>query len=385
MFNKKNIRLKLFLATLFAVVGIHNINLEASSYDIISGLNINSRAIATPVVNNHNKTLQDEELIAKKSGGRSGGGSFKSRSSGSKSRSSSSSPTKRSSSSSRSTSRSSSSYDSSPTYRNTTKDNYRRTPTSTHTYSNNSNSQEVSWFVILIILALVLLFIFASIFVPIYLIFKIISRLLNRHNSSNSDGVAQKIERERDNDRVTVSQLQIALSPQAEGLQQELSTLSLNVNTDTPEGLVELMRESVLSLLRQDRAWAYVFADSNSLHISQAEAAFDKISFTERSKFSSESLSNVDGKIQTTETLYYDGEDFPAYIVVTLIFGTADDHPLFAKIHDEKQLKETLLKLAAMREDYLMKFELLWTPQAENQYLTEEELLLEYTDMMKLV
>ena len=226
----------------------------------------------------------------------------------------------------------------------------------------------------LFITLIILLIIGIPTFIVLFLIFKAIAN----NNSSQGD-------RELDNNKVTVSQLQVALSPQAEELQQELSTLSLRVNTSNTTGLVELMRESVLILLRHDRAWSHVLANSNSLHISHAEETFDKISFVERSKFSSESLSNVDGNIKTTETVYYEGEDFPAYVVVTLIFGTADDNPLFNTIHTEIQLKEVLLKLASMREDYLIKFELLWTPQKENEYLTDDELLMEYTNMIKLV
>ena len=37
-----------------------------------------------------------------------------------------------------------------------------------------------------------------------------------------------------------------------------------------------------------------------------------------------------------------------------------------------------------MRDDYLMKFELLWTPQQADEYLTDEELLMEYTDIISL-
>ena len=390
MFNQKNIHLKLFLATIFVVIGIHSLDLSTGSHNLIPGINVSHKAIARQVENYPNYTLQEGELIAKKSGGRSGGGSFKSRSSGSKSRSRSSSSTKRKSSSSRSNRRSSSSsYDSSPTYRTSpkykTSPTYRHSPTHTNTPSHSSHSQKLSWLEKLIIMIFVFLIIGVFIFLPVYLIFKAIFMLFNRNNSSNGDRLERKISRERDNNKVTVSQLQVALSPQAEGLQQELSTLSLNVNTNTDEGLVELMRESVLILLRHDRAWTHVLANSNSLHISHAEEAFDKISLAERSKFSSESLSNVDGKIKTTETVYYDGEDFSAYVVVTLILGTADDNPLLDKIHTEKQLKEVLLKLASMREDYLMKFELLWTPQKENEYLTDDELLMEYTNMIKLV
>ncbi len=394
MFNRKNINLKLFLATIFAVIEIHSLDLSAVSYNLIPGIKVSNQAIAHTIKNSLNHPLQDRELIAKRSGGRSGGGSFKSRSSSSKSRSSSSSSTKRRSSSSSSTRyNSSSSSDSSPTDKTSPQHSTSATPTYTHsayTSSNSSNSQELPWYMSAIIVIISLLILagmtllpIGLIFLLIYSVFKAFSRLLHRDRSD--DIVERKINRERDNNKVTVSQLQIALSPQAEGLQQELSTLSLSVNTNTDAGLAELMGESALVLLRHEKAWTHVLADSNSLHISNAEEVFSKISFAERSKFSSESLSNVDGNVKTKEKVSYDSEDFSTYVVVTLILGTADDNPLFSKIHTEKQLKEVLLKLASMREDYLMKFELLWTPQKEGEYLTDDEFLMEYTNMIKLV
>ena len=71
--------------------------------------------------------------------------------------------------------------------------------------------------------------------------------------------------------------------------------------------------------------------------------------------------------------------------MVTLILGTADDNPLFDKIDTVEALKAALLEIASMRDDYLFKFELLWTPQQVEQYLTDEELLLEYTNIIPLV
>ena len=38
-----------------------------------------------------------------------------------------------------------------------------------------------------------------------------------------------------------------------------------------------------------------------------------------------------------------------------------------------------------MRTDYLMKLELLWTPQKQGEYLTNEELLMEYTEIIILL
>lgn len=373
----RNLNLKLFLATIFAVGGIHSIGASTASQELDSHTNNSHQTIATATKLGLPDRLQNRTAIAKKSGGRSGGGSFKKRSSGSKSGSSGSRSTTRSSSGRNSTRRNSNpSYNSSPTYRNTP----RRTRTYTNAGSRRSNSEPLSWLGKLLITLIILLIVGVPIFIVLFLIFKAI----NHNSDSSGDRLEQKVVRERDNDRVTISQLQIALSPEAQNLQQELSSLSLNADTETDAGLVQLMRESALILLRHEPAWTHVLANSNSLDISNAETAFDKISFAERSKFSSESLSNINGNLKTKAAVDDNDANYPAYVVVTLILGTADDNPLFFNIHTATQLKETLLKLASMRADYLMKFELLWTPQQVNEYLTDDELLMEYTNLIKL-
>ncbi len=64
--------------------------------------------------------------------------------------------------------------------------------------------------------------------------------------------------------------------------------------------------------------------------------------------------------------------------------GTADDNPLFKEIHTREELQAALQKVASIRSDYLMVFELLWSPQSETDSLTYDELLTEYTDMIQL-
>jgi len=337
----------------------------------INYLHYNHIAMASSQTLEHSvKTskINNELIITKKSGGRSGGGSFKSRPSRSKSRPSRS----KTSSPSRSYQRN----NSSPTYRDR---DYRRN--SSPTYYNNStrNRRGGSGFGLFISLLMLLIFFGGFIFIA-WWIFKLISS-----NSNTSSREERKIIKERDNDRVTISLLQIALSSDVPGVQQDLSELSTTVETDTESGLAKLMRESALILLRNDNCWTHVRSSSESLDIERAESAFDRISVTERSKFSNETLSNVDGKIINRQARNGDPDDgFPAYLVVTLICGTADDRPLFENVYSEDNLREALLKLSSMREDYLMKFELLWTPQIAGQYLTDEELLMEYTDIMQL-
>ena len=102
--------------------------------------------------------------------------------------------------------------------------------------------------------------------------------VLSRKSKTDTKSSGNQIANERDNDRVTVSLLQVALSSSAEGIQGDLSQLSTTKDTDTKPGLVSLMQESALILLRHDAAWTHVLSSSNSLDIEQAESAFNRLS-----------------------------------------------------------------------------------------------------------
>ena len=189
-----------------------------------------------------------------------------------------------------------------------------------------------------------------------------------------------------DNDTVTVSKIQVALLAEARSVQTELTSISLEIDTDTPEGLLQLLQESALALLRTPENWSHVLASSQTVKSREAaEALFNKLSIAERSKFSVETLTNVGGRVNQRSDFRPDPEEDPAaYIVVTLLVGTAHDKPLFSEIRTETALKDTLERLASMPADYLMVFELLWSPQDTSDSLTYDELLTEYTDMVQI-
>lgn len=308
------------------------------------------------------------EAAAKSSGGRSGGGSF-SRPSGSGSRSSGSSSGSHSSGSS--SGASSSGSHSSDSSSGASDSGYHSNPS----YGSSGHATVAPGRVPTLIIFLLLCFFC----LPAFLMF---GSLLQ--TSRGSRAIATSAD-ELENDTVTVSKLQVALLAQTKGLQSDLSQLTLNVDTATPEGLLELLQESALILLRNSENWSHVLASSESIHIDSAEAAFNQLSIKERSKFSAETLTNVRGSIQRKAAVIPGLEEGPgAYIVVTLIVGTANDNPLFKDVRSADALKEALEKVASLPSDYLMKFELMWSPQVEEDSLTYDELLTEYTDMVQI-
>lgn len=79
-----------------------------------------------------------------------------------------------------------------------------------------------------------------------------------------------------------------------------------------------------------------------------------------------------------------DNVEFDNHIIVTLLFGTEDDYPLFDEVNDWESLKKTLKNLGKVTPDYLLVFELLWSPETENDSLTYEQFATEYTDMIQI-
>ncbi len=147
-----------------------------------------------------------------------------------------------------------------------------------------------------------------------------------------------------------------------------------------------MLEEAALVLLRNAENWTHVLGSSQTIdRREEAETVFSRLSIEERSKFSAETLTNVDGKIRQREVVESDrNQGTTAYIVVTLLIGTADDRPLFGQIDSAQAMQEALKNVAAMRSDYLMVFELLWSPQVETDTLTEAELATEYADLVPI-
>jgi uncharacterized membrane protein len=190
---------------------------------------------------------------------------------------------------------------------------------------------------------------------------------------------------ERLNDIVTVTQVQIALVAQARELQRDLTRLTTHANLGTQAGLATMLQETVLALLRSPQYWTHVWATSQTLRSREAGSRlFEQLSIAERSKFKSETLVNLSGQVRRQAITLPEDRDPKEYIVVTLLVGTADDRPLFDQVHSASELTAVLRRLGGISPDYLLVYELLWTPQDETDSLSREDLLTQYPSLISL-
>ncbi|MEA5550534.1 DUF1517 domain-containing protein [Anabaena cylindrica UHCC 0172] len=195
------------------------------------------------------------------------------------------------------------------------------------------------------------------------------------------------------NPSVSVTRLQVGLLAQARGLQTELNQIAEKADTNTAEGKAEILQEASLALLRHPEYWVYASSGSQQVKLNAAESQFNRLSLAERSKFSEETLSNVNNQLKSVLAKELPGEvDNPTrlisegpgeYLIVTLLAATLGKFEI-PQINNADDLSRALRQIGSLPGEQLLALEVLWTPQADGDTLTSDDLFAEYPDL-KLV
>ncbi|QFZ90978.2 DUF1517 domain-containing protein [Synechococcus elongatus] len=189
------------------------------------------------------------------------------------------------------------------------------------------------------------------------------------------------------NSQVAIAQVQVGLLAGARSLQSDLEALAMRANTNSKTGLANVLQETTLALLRHPEYWAYGSAEAQRVTWGTAENAFNRLTLMERSKFSGEGISNVDGQVQRstrTATAIDPLSQAPAeYIVVTLLVAAAIKLNLPA-LNSTTDLQLALRQIGAIGSDNLLAVEVLWSPDSETESLTREDLMANYPDLRVL-
>lgn len=196
------------------------------------------------------------------------------------------------------------------------------------------------------------------------------------------------------NPQVSIAQIQVGLLAEARSVQSKLDQLAQTVNADTASGRMHLLQETSLELLRHPEYWTYGKTSTQQAKLDRAEAVFNQLSLNERGKFTTETLSNVNNQLrqaQTNAALNSTGElvtveqeqERAEYIIVTLL--VAATRPLeLPKINGESDLRQALQTLGSLDASAIVAIEAVWTPQASGDALTTDDILTYYPDL-KLV
>lgn len=195
------------------------------------------------------------------------------------------------------------------------------------------------------------------------------------------------------NPTVSVARLQVGLLAQARNLQGDLDRMAQTADTGSAAGRAQVLQEATLALLRHPEYWAYGSSESEQTGMNSAEAKFNQWALAERSKFTEETLSNVNNQliggvapslggnsitsgVQTADLTTSENE----YIVVTLVVGTLGKIQL-PKVNSPETLRQALSRLGSVGSEQLLAVEILWTPQASGDTLSTDDMLAYYPNL----
>ncbi|WP_293135562.1 DUF1517 domain-containing protein [Microcoleus sp. bin38.metabat.b11b12b14.051] len=194
-----------------------------------------------------------------------------------------------------------------------------------------------------------------------------------------------KSHQETKTDIFAVKKLQVAMLAEARQVQQQLNELTLKSDVESVADRAEVLQEAVLIVLRSPESWTHCVASYQTVaNLEEAAQIFNQISIQERSKFSVETLSMVNGDIRSRPSVSAEDEGPGEYIVVTFVMGTKNAKPLVGDIRDVGKLKAVLERMAATPADNLLTLEVIWSPQQETDSLTADDLLSSYADLIRV-
>ncbi|MGB6015193.1 MAG: DUF1517 domain-containing protein [Nodosilinea sp.] len=186
------------------------------------------------------------------------------------------------------------------------------------------------------------------------------------------------------NPPVSVAKLQVGLLADARALQDDLNRLAATADTGTSQGLAKLLQETTLSLLRHPDYWAYATSEDKQTRLLSAEQEFNRYTLSARSRFSAETLSNVNNQLTQAEIqvkLPGDADQAPGeYILATVVVATQGTLDL-PDIYSSTDLRQALSQIGAVSGENLLAVEVLWTPQQSGETLSSDELIAQYPEL----
>ena len=183
---------------------------------------------------------------------------------------------------------------------------------------------------------------------------------------------------------VTIAQVQVGLLATARDLQTDLRRLASSADTSQAAGLQKALQETTLALLRHPDLWVYANSEVGQVPFTSAESTFNRLSMTERSKLDREITSNVAGqRLNAGDVVSGDSDASSDFIAITLL--VASRNKLVLKGSDTAdQLRQSLQQLGAVGVDDLIALEVIWQPEGVGEVLSTDALITAYPDLQHL-
>lgn len=207
----------------------------------------------------------------------------------------------------------------------------------------------------------------AAVVIVVIVVLAFISVAMIRGLARAGTGAAGEAESE-------VARLRLAILYSSE-LQRILRGLAETADTHNTKGLADLVDEGSVQLLREQAGWRFGGYQTWQGSLSKAEGQFDQWMNETRSEYT-ETLRSFEGKIVKDPNYVPKAEPDGRYILVTLIVAAHGSLPKVPLPLRTASARQAVLALSSTTPVTLLASYLAWTPEADGEALTEEDLLL---------
>jgi uncharacterized membrane protein len=168
---------------------------------------------------------------------------------------------------------------------------------------------------------------------------------------------------------------------EGEEVKAELRRIAEAGDTGTPQGLSNMLREAVLSALRHPERWVYANVEQARGNDSVSAQRVSSWATAARAAYKVETTSNH-GKLQRTD---YAAPTGGIYCVLTLSAAARDFLlPVITPPVELEEVRAALNALAGVNGDALISAEVVWTPDATGEFLSEDQALRLYPTLYHL-
>ncbi|MER3480428.1 MAG: hypothetical protein C4327_08115 [Meiothermus sp.] len=171
-----------------------------------------------------------------------------------------------------------------------------------------------------------------------------------------------------------VARLRLALlySPELQGALRRLAEQS---DTETPQGLADLVDDAAALLLREQSGWKFGSYENWRGSLEQAEGQFDRWMTEDRSTYV-ETYRKFEGRVETHQADYTPRlEPDKRYLLVSLLLAHRGLLPEVPKPLRAAGARQALLALSASTPLTTLAAYLSWTPEVPGEALSEQDLL----------
>ncbi|KAG7672850.1 hypothetical protein Ndes2526B_g08622 [Nannochloris sp. 'desiccata'] len=210
---------------------------------------------------------------------------------------------------------------------------------------------------------------------------QVVRGVLNRNDSGSNEYIGSGSSGRVDSgERLSVAKVQVGLLGTARDLQKDLERIAAKADTSSSRGLHFVLQETVLSLMRNPDYCVYGFAKSGVENSAdEAESRFNKLSLEERGKFEKETRVNVGGRTGSSSLNIKKTLTTPINeLIVVTILVAVEGRVRLPKVTGRNTLIEALTTLGAVPAADVLAVEVLWTPEEEDDYFTQEDLSVDY-------